>query len=172
MPPEHVRVRPIADADWEAIAELEHRAYTGHGLSEGGLALKSRYHASPATCLAVSAGDRLAGYAIALPYPAFTCPELSTVEQTAFASDNLHLHDLVIVDELRGHGLATTLLGRLTSTAHRRGHRRMSLVAVAGSAPFWSARGYRRHQEVVVPGSYGATAVYMTRALTPSCQGS
>lgn len=169
MPPDEdrarVRVQPILDADWDAIADLEHHAYNSHGLSEGRAALESRWRVSPDTCFTINIGDRLVGYTIALPYPVFEHPELSSGEETTFASDNLHLHDLVIAEDLRGAGLATILLRWLATTAQRWRHTRMSLVAVTDSEAFWSARGFRTCRGVPVSHEYGANAVYMTREL-------
>ncbi len=165
----HLRIRPIRAADWDGIAELEARTYARLALSEGRAALESRGRVSPATCFVLDAGGRAtAGYVLALPYPLFRCPDLAHGEAGGFRSANLHLHDLVVADELRGRGLARRLLRHLTATARAAGYERMSLVAVGGSEPFWSAHGYRPHRDVPLPDSYGTDAVYMSRrASTP-----
>lgn len=158
-----VRVRRIAEDDWGGIAALEARAYADGALSEGRAALESRERASPDTCFALDAGGRLAGYLLALPYPMFRCPDLRAPEASAYPPGNLHLHDLVVAEHLRSSGLARRALERLTAVAAARGDERISLVAVGGTAPFWSAHGYRARHEVAVPDCYGAHAVYMSR---------
>lgn len=160
-----VRIRRIADGDWDAVVALEAAAYTPLGISEGRAPLESKVRASPATCLALDVGGRTAGYLLALPYPPSAYPELSRGEETVFRSANLHLHDLVIAHDLRGRGLGRRMLGRLTADAVRQGYEQISLVAVGGSHTFWSACGFRAHEGAVEPGGYGPNSVYMSLAL-------
>jgi GNAT superfamily N-acetyltransferase len=159
------RVRLLSDGDWDAVVDLELRTYAPAGLSEGRAALQARVTASPSTCFVLDLDRRLAGYALALPYPESAYPELAGTEATAFASSNLHLHDLVIAEHLRGRGLGRHLLRHLTATALARGFRRISLVAVTGSDTFWADNGFVAHGDIVASDSYGADAVYMSRAV-------
>jgi len=161
-----IRIRHITDADWDAIVAMESRAYAGLGLSEGRAALRSRADASPSTCFVLDVGARPAGYLLALPYPAFRYPDLERAEETAAlspSSRNLHLHDIVVTEGLRGRGLAQRLLNHLTLTASSRGDERISLIAVGRSEPFWSARGFTAHPGIS-PSGYGTHAVYMSKA--------
>lgn len=160
-----VRIRRISDSDWSRIVALESSVYTDLALSEGRAALESRADASPTTCFVLDLGRHVVGYVLALPYPMFQFPDLARSERSVLPSRNLHLHDLVIAEEFRGRGLATRLLWHLTATAGAQLYERISLVAVAGSATFWSGRGYRAHSEVALPGSYGTDAVYMSKAV-------
>ncbi|MEU7403297.1 GNAT family N-acetyltransferase [Streptomyces sp. NPDC044948] len=166
---ETVRVRPLADADWDAVVTLERDAYTGLGLSEGRAALQSRAAASPDTCFVVDVGPRTAGYLLALPYPPRSYPDLTRTEHTGPTAlpaerwGNLHLHDIVVAPGLRRRGLARHLLHHLTGTARARGDERISLVAVGGTDRFWSARGFVAQPGVVPAGAYGGRAVYMSK---------
>ncbi len=162
------RVRPIAARDWDVIARLEHAAYADLGLSEGRERLLSRAAVSPQTCFALEVEEKAAGYLLALPQPAGQFPDLhrsqdsAEAARTRAASDVLHLHDLVIAPEARGRGLSRLLLRRLEARASAGAVRRISLVAVGGSARFWAAAGFVPHPEVKVPG-YGPGAVYMSK---------
>ena len=163
-----IRIRHIADSDWDRIVELEASAYESGGLSEGQVVLKSRARASPATCFVLETGQRIAGYMLSLPYPAFQYPDLTRAEEPTARSSrspNLHLHDLVIADGLRRRGFGKQLLQHLTATARSSRYERISLVAVAGSDAFWSANGYHAHLELALPKSYGANAVYMSKTI-------
>ncbi|MBO8187731.1 GNAT family N-acetyltransferase [Streptomyces spirodelae] len=166
---EAVRIRRIADADWDAIAALERDAYAGLGLSEGRATLRSRAAASPGTCFALHVGARTAGYVLALPCPAFHFPDLTRAHSPATTrTGNLHLHDLVVAPALRRKGMAQHLLRHLARTARARGHRRISLVAVGGSDRFWAARGFAPYPGVVPPDSgYGTGALYMSQPVSP-----
>jgi ribosomal protein S18 acetylase RimI-like enzyme len=161
-------IRQISDSDWDSIVALEASAYEGDGLSEGRAVLKSRACASPATCFVLETGERIAGYVLSLPYPAFRYPDLTRAEEPAarsFRSRNLHLHDLVIAGRFRRCGLGNRLLRHLTATARSSRYERISLVAVGGSGTFWSANGYHSHPDLVLPESYGANAMYMSRSI-------
>ncbi|WPO75356.1 GNAT family N-acetyltransferase [Streptomyces sp. KN37] len=162
---DEIRIRHIADRDWDGIVALESRAYSRLGLSEGRAALKSKAHASPATCYALDLGGRLAGYLLALPYPESAYPDLCATIETrpALPSRNLHLHDIVVAPDLRHRGLARHLLHHLTAAARSHGYERLSLVAVGGSETFWAARGFTPGH--VSPAGYGPTAVYMSKAV-------
>ncbi len=157
-----VRIRRIAEDDWPRIAALEAEVYASASLSEGVEALRSRGRVSPGTCFVLEAGDRVAGYVLALPYPRFRYPDLSRPEERAYDSRNLHLHDLVIADDLRGRGLGSRLLRRLTVTAARSSFERISLVAVGGTGGFWSGHGFAPEPAVELHGEYGDGAVYMS----------
>jgi ribosomal protein S18 acetylase RimI-like enzyme len=160
-----VRIRHISDGDWSGIVALEASAYTDSALSEERAALESRAHVSPATCFVLDFEQQIAGYLLALPYPMLQYPDLTRMEEVIFHSRNLHLHDLVIAENFRGRGLAKQLLHHLTATAGSKMYERISLIAVAGSETFWSANGYNAHHEVALPKSYGANAVYMSKAV-------
>jgi ribosomal protein S18 acetylase RimI-like enzyme len=158
-------IREIRDGDWDDIVALETATYTETELSETPAALRSRCAPTTSFVLEVETEDQLVGYLLALPYPLFRYPDLSRPEDTTFASSNLHLHDLVIAVNRRGRGLATDLLHHLAIAAEDDKYERISLVAVAGSDTFWSARGYRTHPDIALPTSYGAHAVYMSMTI-------
>ncbi|MEU5869288.1 MULTISPECIES: GNAT family N-acetyltransferase [unclassified Nonomuraea] len=161
-----VRIRGISDGDWDDIAALESVVYGDAGLSEGRAALRSRAEVSPDTCFLLECGRRPAGYVIALPYPMFRFPDLTRPERERFRSANLHLHDLVIAEDFRGRGLARLLLRHLSAHAERAGFEHISLVAVEGTEPFWSAQGYDAHREIAVPSCYGRRSRYMSTPVT------
>ncbi|MFD6424022.1 GNAT family N-acetyltransferase [Streptomyces sp. NPDC060198] len=170
-----IRVRPLAEDDWDEVVALEERAYAASGLSEGREALRSRHLASPSTCFVVEHAGRFGGYLLALPYPLFRCPDLSLAEVEAVRQsgreDNLHLHDVVIAERARRRGLARRMLRQLEETGRAGRHRTLSLAAVGGSRRLWAAWGFRARPEIVLPASYGAEAVYMTKSLEAAATG-
>ncbi|MBX7467534.1 GNAT family N-acetyltransferase [Streptomyces sp. MAG02] len=160
LPDTDVVVRPLAERDWDAIVALEADAYTEDGLSEGRDALKSRHF--DGTCFVLEESGRVGGYLLALPYPPFSSPDLSRAEGSGHPSPNLHAHDLVIAEDLRGRGLGPRLLTHLRETARELGYEQISLVAVRGAHVLWAQLGYRAHPEVELPESYGTNAMYMS----------
>ncbi|WP_405982859.1 GNAT family N-acetyltransferase [Streptomyces sp. NBC_00158] len=159
------RMRGISAADWDAVAELEAAVYGPLGLSEGRTALESRGRPSPGTCFTLHHEGRVAGYVLAFPYPASRCPDLLRPERTVHRSRNLHLHDIVVAEDLRGRGYGRNLLHHLSATARTAGYQRISLVAVYGMETFWAAHGYRPQDEVTPPPHYGGNAVYMSKPI-------
>lgn len=161
------RIRLLLEDDWEAVVALEERAYTASGLAEGREALRSRHRASPSTCFVLEYEGSFGGYLLALPYPPHRCPDLSVAEvravQDSGRESNLHLHDVVIAERARGRGLARRMLRHLEETGRAGHYRTLSLVAVQGSRALWAELGYRARPETVLPASYGAEAVYMTK---------
>ncbi|MFE4513649.1 GNAT family N-acetyltransferase [Kitasatospora sp. NPDC056783] len=164
------RIRLLREEDWDGVVALEERAYAASGLSEGREALRSRHAASPDTCFVLEHEGGVGGYLLALPYPLFACPDLSRGEDrdgTGERPTNMHAHDVVIAEELRGRGLSHRLLRHLEETARTAGYRTASLVAVRGSHVLWTALGYRARPEIDLPESYGTRAVYMAMPLDP-----
>ncbi|MEU2021828.1 GNAT family N-acetyltransferase [Streptomyces sp. NPDC016469] len=161
-------IRPLREEDWGEVVALERRAYAASGLSEGEEALRSRHRASPSTCFVLLCEGAFGGYLLALPYPLGRCPDLRLLEQVGPAGTNLHLHDLVIAERLRGRGLAPRMLRHLEEAGRTAGYRTSSLVAVHGTQGMWSALNYRVRPGTPLPASYGPAAVYMTRELNGS----
>ncbi|MFE7590285.1 GNAT family N-acetyltransferase [Kitasatospora sp. NPDC057512] len=183
--PTDLRIRLLREEDWDAVVALEERAYAASGLSEGREALRSRHRASPDTCFVLEhPGGQggpgvvggVGGYLLALPYPLFRCPDLARSEDRDGAGGggdaggrptNMHAHDLVVAEELRGRGLSLRMLRHLEETARTAGYRTVSLVAVRGSHVLWTRLGYRARPEIDLPESYGTRAVYMAMPLDP-----
>ncbi|MFD4910347.1 GNAT family N-acetyltransferase [Kitasatospora purpeofusca] len=155
-------IRQLAGGDWDAVVALEHDAYAADGLSEGREALQSRAVASPETCFVLEQHGTVRGYLLSLPYPPLRCPDLSRAEDGAFESDNLHVHDLVIAEDLRGREVALGFMRHFRARADELGFEQISMVAVRGADILLRIIGYRSHREVAVPASYGRRAVYMS----------
>lgn len=158
-------IRLLAEEDWDAVAALEQRAYAADGLHEGEEVLRSRHRTSPSTCFVLEYEGKFGGYLLALPYPLGLCPDLSLVEEREAAGSNLHLHDLVIAERVRGRGLARRMHAHLSTAGRAAGYRTSSLVAVHSTEGMWSALGYRARPGTSLPSSYGRNAIYMTQEL-------
>ncbi|MER7707104.1 GNAT family N-acetyltransferase [Kitasatospora sp. NPDC097605] len=162
---EDLVIRRLAEDDWDAVVALEHDAYAADGLSEGREALESRALASPETCFVLEQHGTVRGYLLSLPYPPLRCPDLALAEGAAHESVNLHVHDLVIAEDLRGREVALGFMRYFRARAEELGYERISMVAVRGADILLRLIGYRSHREVAVPASYGRRAVYMSMPL-------
>ncbi|WP_436535934.1 GNAT family N-acetyltransferase [Actinoplanes sp. HUAS TT8] len=157
------RIRPIEPGDWPAIEALEADTYGKQELSESPESLRSRAHQPVSFVLDTGAG--IGGYLLALPYPPGRFPDLSRPEQIPFASTNLHLHDMVIDENLRSRGWGRRLVRHLIAEARLLAYEDVSLVSVSGSTGFWASAGFRAQPQVPLPAGYGPDAVYMSRHL-------
>jgi ribosomal protein S18 acetylase RimI-like enzyme len=160
-----MHIRHIEDGDWDELMLLENEAYSLKSLSEDRDALLSKQRLSPSTCFVLIAERNIAGYLLSLPYPRLHYPALAQIEATPFQAQNLHLHDLVIGKRFRGRGFAKCLLRKFNGAAKAEDYQSISLIAVAGSEPFWRAQGYERCTDIGFPAGYGEQAVYMQMQL-------
>lgn len=124
----------------------------------------------PQGCFVLENGAVVGGYLIAYPWPAGQIPPLDAQLGSVPASlETLFLHDLVILPECRGQGLARPIVTRLIEERAAEGARQIALVSVNGTVAFWAGLGF-----APVTGdaalaaklaSYGAGAAYMTRRI-------
>ena len=122
----------------------------------------------PAGSRVVEAGEEVVGYALAHPGLIGRPPALDTLlGALPTAPDCLYLHDIALLPQARGHGLAIRLVADLEALAVAEGLDRLALVAINGLAPVWRQFGFLPTRgDAVWRGQlagYGDDAVYMTR---------
>ena len=124
----------------------------------------------PAGALVLEYAGRPAGYCFALPWHGVQPPALNTsLDAISPAADALYLHDLALLPAARGTGAGAAAVDLLVATARRLSLARCFLVAVNGSAPYWSRLGFavcavpEREARLT---SYGADARLMVRRFT------
>lgn len=121
----------------------------------------------PAGCFTLEQDGAVVGYALSHPWSDGSVPKLDALIGTLPAAPSLfYIHDLALLPETRGAGLASLAAARLADVAAGTGLRRIGLVAVNGSVPFWTRQGYRIAQGPAgLADGYGETARYMLRDL-------
>lgn len=82
----------------------------------------------------------------------------------------LYLHDMSVLPELAGQGVARHLVQHAFAQARRRGLQQAALVSVQGSQAYWERQGFSvcpviDAQQSLHLETYGDGAVYMTAAL-------
>ncbi|WP_284336282.1 GNAT family N-acetyltransferase [Comamonas sp. NoAH] len=82
----------------------------------------------------------------------------------------LYLHDMSVLPELSGQGVARHLVAQLFAQARQRGLKQAALVSVQGSQSYWERQGFSvcpviDAQQSLHLQTYGEGAVYMTAAL-------
>ncbi len=141
----------------EAVADIVHPNYP-----EDDAVLAERLALYPAGCFGLDGPAGLQGYLISHPWHRGAAPKLnSLLGALPAAADTFYIHDLALHPTAQGTGAAGTIIRRLL--AETAAFPRHALVAVNGSAPFWSRFGFRPADGPDLK-SYGGDAVYMVRA--------
>ena len=166
-------IRPLTLADLPALLAVQQACY-GAGFVESAEVFARRL-ASPANCSLVAvrdSGELMAYLAAYHSVRGKVTPLQGDFEAVAppGAPDTLYLHDMAVLPQCAGRGLARALLAPLWAQAAARGLRHSALVSVQGSQAYWERQGYavqaladaRERQRLA---GYGAGAVYMLRTL-------
>ena len=124
----------------------------------------------PAGCLVLDKEGLLYGYTLAHPTLFEAPPALNKlIGQAPDKTDVLHLHDLALLPEARGSGASQAAIEMIVNRARDAGFRRISIVAVNGTEPFWQKQGFEHHTSAKLTeklASYDGGASYMIRNLT------
>ncbi len=161
--------RPLTLQDLPGLLAVQRACY-GAGYIESA-SVYARRLASPAQCSwVIEQAGHICAYLAAYGSAQGKVTPLHGDFEAADAPDTLYLHDMAVLPELAGQGLAQTLLTALWHGAVARALSRSALVAVQGSQGFWERHGYATHplkdaaQHQRLDG-YGPGAVYMQRRL-------
>lgn len=112
-------------------------------LPESDQVFAERVKIFPEGCLALvdTESGELCGYVISHPIRRREPPALnSLLGEIASDADQFYIHDLAILPEVRGLGLAQECMNKLFAIAKR--YRTTGLVSVYGTAPFWARFGF------------------------------
>ena len=164
-------VRRLAVQDLPGLLAVQLACY-GPGFVESGEVFAARL-ASPANCsLVLERAGVVCAYLAAYRSLLGKVTPLHGGFEAVAQPDTLYLHDMAVLPECAGQGLARALLQPLWQAAGAGGLRHTALVSVQGSQGYWERHGYTvqpladaAQRERLA--SYGDGAVYMVRALTP-----
>ncbi|KAL8650180.1 MAG: hypothetical protein Q9226_005255 [Calogaya cf. arnoldii] len=138
------------------------------GLPESDQVFAERVRLFPQGCLALMEDDKMWGYAISHPICRRQPPALdSLLGELASDADQYYIHDLAILPEYRGHGLAYECVTKLLAIANAEEYPTISLISVYNTAPFWGRFGFvpvtvdECLQEKLL--DYGGDATYLER---------
>ncbi|KAL8973658.1 MAG: hypothetical protein Q9197_002085 [Variospora fuerteventurae] len=133
--------RQMSVNDIESLFRVAHLIHPG--LPESDKVFAERVRLFPEGCLALveCERDKLYGYAISHPTRRRQPPALDRfLVAIASDADQYYIHDLAILPEARGRGLAQECINKLFGIAQR--YPTTSLVSVYGTAPFWGRFGF------------------------------
>lgn len=170
--PAGARVHALAPQHLPGLLAVQRACYGAALVESAGVF--ARRLANPAHCsLVLEHGGRVVAYLAAYDSVRDKVTPLQGDFEAVAAPggpDTLYLHDLAVLPQWAGRGLARALLAPLYARAAARGLRRAALVSVEGAQGYWARQGYAV-QALDQPAQrahlarYGAGAVYMARAL-------
>ena len=175
--PEGAAVQALAPQHLDGLLAVQRACYGAAFLESA--EVFARRLASPANCSLVVEMDGQVGAYLAACHAVQgrVTPLQGDFEPFAApgSADTLYLHDLAVLPQLAGRGLAQALLARLQALAQACGLQRSALVSVQGSQPFWLRQGYavqalEQPAQRMRLASYGPGAVYMVRRLDGSAR--
>ena len=143
-----MNLRAIEETDWLAIGSVQEACYPPVA-REHIDSLRCHWRLSPETCFVLGDESGIAGYFLSHPWPRRVLPPLNKLYTTLpELSDSLFIHDLAILSQSRGKGLAGLAVRSLleTADAKRLGH--CSLISVQGTQAFWERHGFLAVPEV------------------------
>jgi len=162
----------IAD-DMPEVSRIGDRVH--ESLPESDAVFAERLTLFPEGCLILTDSDNTVhGYTISHPIRQGQPPELdSFLGEIPSDADQYYIHDVAIMPELRGRGLAAEAIHRLIGIGKR--FPTTCLVSVYGTAAFWSRFGFRVPAELDEKlqeklRGYGEDATYMVRHNVDSTQ--
>ncbi|KAL2015801.1 hypothetical protein VTK56DRAFT_4828 [Thermocarpiscus australiensis] len=157
--------RNMTSSDLNGVLRIANETHAA--LPESPSVFQERLRLFPEGCLVLAEGDGdVCGYVVSHPIRRGQPPALNTLlHEIPRDADQYYIHDLVILPEFRGRGLAAEGVRRLLALAGR--YPTTCLISVYGSAPFWARFGFvpepvdEALQEKLR--GYGADAVYLSR---------
>ena len=131
--------------------------------------LREKYQLSPACCFVLISSERVQGYAFVHPWRVLTIPALDDfLHQLPAEPDCLYLHDIALIEQMRGQGALRALFDLILGFAVQSDLRSLALTSVHGSEAIWAHYGFVRQDNPTLStalASYGPSACYMMRAL-------
>jgi GNAT superfamily N-acetyltransferase len=159
--------RPMTPADLPGVHGLSVRMHPGFPERAEVFAEKLTLFARG--CYVLSGADSaVGGYCFSHPWLSGPPPELDAfLGELPGAPQTYFIHDLTVDAVLQGRNLASMIVPQLVDIARELQVDRMALVAVNGSAPFWTRMGFApttcKARQEAAKSKYGARATHMER---------
>lgn len=140
-------IRSIQSGDWTELDRIQRAAFMADAV-EDIATIQALWELAPETCL-VAESDRLLGYFIAHPWLSDDLPPLNVfLPGVPPGAKTLFIHDLALLPEARGRGIAQALATEGFSRARAEGLQNASLLSIQGSHPFWEKQGFRARPDL------------------------
>lgn len=162
-PTTHIDLRPLSAHEVARVVEIQRDAYADH-LQEDADAFHAKRDMYPDGFIGAFVNNELAGYSISFPWFQDTAVSLhSTNALPNKEFDCYYMHDVAVLSQFRGMGIADKLVNRCLATARSLGLHTVRMVTVQGGENIWSRYGFEVYG--TADESYGPSAFKMTITL-------
>ncbi len=160
----HTRLRLMQAADLPAVLRIQREAYGDH-YQESAAVLGRKLALAPGGCRLAERHGRTAAYVFAHPWRADGPPPLhAPLADLPGEADCVFVHDLAVSPHARSGGVAAGLLRDVAAWAAAQGTPRLTLVALADAAAYWTRHGFAPAPAGgTLPPGYGEGALFMSR---------
>lgn len=166
------QLRALQAHDVQHLLQVQTICY-GNGFQESQAVFEQRLRCAHHCSIGVvqPGDDRLKAYLAAYwSNPGKITPLDGCFAPPAAGEQVLYLHDMSVLPELLGQGIARHLLQHAMGQARQRGLRQAALVSVQGSRSYWERQGFSAcpvidAQQYAHLATYGEGALYMTATL-------
>lgn len=162
-------VRQLVASDLASVMQIQAACYPPHYLEAESVFAERIANCSASAWLA-GQGQQVLGYLFSYPSQSGKVCALDSVFAAQPGADCLYLHDMAVLPQAQGQGIARALHQSAMHYAQQQQYACSALVAVLDAASFWQKLGYRAdfplspaQQENLL--SYGTTACYLHKAL-------
>ncbi|KPC50501.1 GNAT family N-acetyltransferase [Amantichitinum ursilacus] len=156
-----VHIRLVTLADLPAIDAIQQACYPA-GFHEPIAAFASKLQTSPHSSWLAEHAGRIVGYFFTHPWSGAQPPKLGQPLPTPAAAADTHFwHDLAVLPQSRGNGVAPALVQHALAWGRAHGFRHTRLVAVLQAEGFWQRWGFEAERNIE---GYGDAAVLMRLA--------
>ena len=160
-------VRSLTTSDLPSILSIQSECYKDV-LPESEECLAAKLRLKNAVCLLAEEEGISLAYLLSHPYEDSEVPKLNSIlTDRTFRNPVFYIHDLAVSSRGRGLGIGRLLIGETITREKYADFKKINLIAVQGSVPFWVHFGF-----AVVPGfntekllSYGRDAKFMSLTL-------
>ena len=158
-----ISLRPLSAIEVPEVVAIQRDAYV-HYLQEDEVAFHAKRDLYPDGFVGAFIDNQLAGYSISFPWFQDTPVALHT---TNISPDNefdcYYMHDVAVLSQFRGLGIADKLVNRCLDTARELGLYTVRMVTVQGGENVWSRYGFEVYG--TADESYGPNAFKMSITL-------
>ena len=155
--------REMVAGDLPRVLAIADKCHPDHPEDEA--VFRERLALFPTGCSVLENDGHIVGYLICHPYLFGRPVDLnSLLGKIPSNTDVIYIHDVSIDLGMRGHGLASDAVSRVQQLAWKSGFRKLALVAVNHSQPFWEGHGFVSISDDLIDQAlsrYGIASSYM-----------
>lgn len=162
-------IRTLSTEDLPLIMQIQAACYPAHFNEAAEVFAERIANYAHSSWLALRNNQAL-GYLFTYPTQLGQVCKLGSGFSTSQAANCLYLHDMAVLPEAKGQGIASALLSTALQYGRQRKLRHSALVAVQNSATFWQKFGYSisslESEQQMNLLSYGDQAHYLHKIIS------